>query len=253
MQLDILKFDLLSNYPELGHGVVLRQASHLEDELSGLNVGFLDQDVSQAIANRKIIQDSFKLKELVFPTQVHGNKVWHVQDRDLDFKLKIEADALFTTDKNIGLAVNHADCQAGIFYDPINKAIGIAHSGWRGNVQNIYRCLIESMKNEIGTNPNDLKVCISPSLGPCHAEFIHFERELPSSWLAFREGSSCNFNLWEVSKSQLINAGVLRENIEIASICTYCRKDLFFSFRRNRVTGRNASVVFLKDQNVTVS
>lgn len=123
--------------------------------------------------------------------------------------------------------------------------IAVAHVGWKGNVQDLWGKLVESLKTEVGTNPKDLIVCISPSLGPCHAEFKQYKTELPQEFWSYQVKPHY-FDLWAISKMQLIRAGILEKNIEISGICSYCTTDDYYSYRRSNRTGRNATAVVLK-------
>ena len=162
----------------------------------------------------------------------------HIAVVDEKSPLEIEAcDALLTNSTGIALMIRHADCQAAIFYDPIHHALGVAHAGWRGSVANIYAHTIFKMREVFGTDPSDLLVGISPSLGPKRAEFIHYKKELPSSFWPF-EVSENHFDFWAISRWQLVQAGVQSERIEIAERCTYLEPKEFFSHRRDRVSGR---------------
>jgi copper oxidase (laccase) domain-containing protein len=104
------------------------------------------------------------------------------------------------------------------------------------------------MQDTYGTTPESLVAGIGPSLGPCCAEFIHYERELPPSFQDFRLGKN-HFDFWKITRKQLQQCGVLEESISCSSTCTVCSSD-FFSYRRacreNRgVTGRNGSIIAL--------
>ena len=140
--------------------------------------------------------------------------------------------------------IKHADCQAAIFYDPVHHAVSCVHAGWRGNVQNIYAHAIAFMAGKFHSQPADILVCISPSLGPHFSEFKNYKTEFPESFWPFQIRPNY-FNLWEISRTQLQECGILPHHIEIASICTYANEQDFFSYRRDKVTGRNATVVAL--------
>jgi YfiH family protein len=157
----------------------------------------------------------------------------------------VAADGLFTTEKNLGLAVMHADCQAAIFYDPVHEAIGVVHAGWKGSVQNIYLRMFEAMHRDIGTQPHHLIVCISPSLGPDHAEYKNYKQDFPEEFWDFQVRPN-HFDFWAISKKQLTACGILEKNIEISNVCTYCNASDYFSYRREKETGRHATVVALK-------
>ncbi|MDN3507073.1 MAG: peptidoglycan editing factor PgeF [Simkaniaceae bacterium] len=170
------------------------------------------------------------------PRQVHGA---HVEIAPFEG----ECDGLITLEPGVSLLIRHADCQAAIFYDPVKKAIANVHCGWRGSVQNIYANTVQKLV-ELGCRPKDLLVCISPSLGPEKAEFINHKTELPESFLPFQVKEN-HFDFWQISKWQLKEAGVLEKNIEIARICTFCEEKDFFSYRRDKKTGRNGTVIAL--------
>ena len=79
------------------------------------------------------------------------------------------------------------------------------------------------------------------------ADFINYKKELPEQFLEF-EVAPFYFDFWKISMWQLQLAGVLPHHIEIASKCTYSDSDNFFSYRREGVTGRNATMIWLRDK-----
>jgi len=156
-------------------------------------------------------------------------------------------DGMATALCNTALLVKHADCQACLFFDPEHRVISAVHCGWRGNVQNIYEAAIACLQKQYGTRPEQLLACISPSLGPCHAEFKNWKQEFPSSFEIFRQEND-HFNLWQISRQQLLACGLRPFHIEISGICTYCLPDQFFSYRRNKTTMRNATCIALASE-----
>ena len=173
--------------------------------------------------------------------QCHGKDIVEVSHCTLQ---PLKGDALTTSDRGIALMIAHGDCQVAIIYDPIHHAVTNVHSGWRGSVQNIYAEAILHMKTAYGSKPEDLLVGISPSLGPTAAQFIHYRTELPESFWEYQIKPDY-FDFWAISKAQLTQAGVLPHHIEIAGICTYSNPQDYFSYRFNRTTGRNGTVVIL--------
>jgi copper oxidase (laccase) domain-containing protein len=101
------------------------------------------------------------------------------------------------------------------------------------------------MGNEFGCDPSLLRAAIGPSLGPCCAEFVTYREIFPEGFSAFMTRENY-FDLWAVSRSQLLASGLKDRHIESADWCTRCRTDLFFSHRGEGVTGRFATVVMLK-------
>lgn len=237
-----LEFELLADFPHLIHGVFLRVGGASDFPFDSLNLGDATGDHHVHVThNRRRICEVFCLERLIFGKQTHGDVVLEVPADD--HKLRISCDGLITKVPNIGLAIQHADCQAAIFYDPIEKIIANVHCGWRGSVQNIYAKTV----SQLGSRPENLLVCISPSLGPTAAEFIHYQRELPPSFFSFQIRPTY-FDFWTISRMQLQQAGVLPHHIEIANICTVSNPKEFFSYRREKKTGRNATVVGFRGQ-----
>lgn len=228
-----LEFELLKPYPALSHAVLLRRG--------GLNLSrSAPEDVLNGQRNQATVQRIFPAQQWPQLRVVHGNRVVRVErDQPLG-----EYDGFVTNQPGCALMVTHADCQAAIFYDPIHHALGAVHAGWRGLVKEIYSNCISLMHKEFGSSPNDLLVAISPSLGPLNSEFINYKQEIPERFYRFKEGQ-CHFNLWEIARFELCSAGVLPENIQIAGLCTYQHDADFFSYRRDKTLGRNATVALL--------
>ena len=243
-KIEWIEFDLLEHYPHVVHGVFLRHGGTSEGKFGSLNTGESVGDHPDRVkVNRESIRKVINLPKIVYAHQTHGVGVQRVTAKTLD---KVPAaDALFTTEKNIGLGVTHADCQAAVLYDPVHEAIAVVHAGWRGSAQNIYARTIEAMQRDIGTQPHNLLVCISPSLGPDHAEYKNYKHELPEDFWSFQVKSNY-FDFWAISKKQLSQCGVVDKNIEISGVCTHCNPKDYFSYRRDKETGRHATVVALK-------
>jgi len=207
---------------------------------AGLHVGDNEENVH---ANRKRIKDQLGFACLVSAKQVHGDAVLVVNSIPGEDVEHPGYDALVTDQPGVGLMIQQADCQAVMLFDPVRNVVANIHSGWRGSVLNIIAQTVATMTSCFATRPADLHAAISPSLGPCCAEFRNHATELPKSFLAY-EASPDHFDFWAISRDQLAAAGVKQENIEIAGICTKCDHD-YFSFRREKVTGRFASVIGL--------
>lgn len=215
-----LEFELLSEFPNLSHAVFLRPSQEGKSKAERLQI------------MQALLGDSSVIKV----KQVHGAKVIHIPSSEEN----LECDGLLTQKPNYLLTIQHADCQAAIFYDPVKKILGNVHAGWRGQVKNIYGEMVRQMK-DLGSDPSDILVAISPSLGPCCAEFVHYQDEFPCSFWQFQVPSSSegspHFNLWAITQWQLEELGVLPHHIEIAGICTKCHPKDFFSYRRGQRFG----------------
>ena len=136
-KLEWLEFDLLEPYPHIAHGVFLRHGGTSNGSFASLNLSEKVGDNPDHVKmNRDTARKALDLPTVLYAQVVHGTNVHRVTAKNL--AKNPQADAFFTTEKQIGLAVTHADCQAAIFYDPVHEAVAIAHAGWRGIMQNLY-------------------------------------------------------------------------------------------------------------------
>jgi hypothetical protein len=237
-----LEFELLADIPYLTHGVFLRHGGYSTGPFASLNAGGrieVDENIEK---NREKIKEILGFSAYMTGKQMHNANVEIVPP--VSSLVETDCDGLITKEKSLGLLIGHADCQAAIFYDPANHILANVHCGWRGNVKNIYEKTIQKMQT-LGSLPKDILVCISPSLGPNASQFINYKTELPESFLEF-QFKPLYFNLWEIARHQLEEAGILRHHIEIASICTFQNEKDCFSYRRNKITGHHATVAALK-------
>lgn len=234
----MLTFSIFNGLP-ITHGIFLRHGGVSQGDFSSLNMGLTQGDDPQSVkTNREIACQKLNVKTLASMRQIHSDLV-----AEADPNHAPQADALITNRPKLGLLVLHADCQAAIIYDPIHHVLASVHCGWRGNVQNIYAKTVAQMATLYESRPEDLLVGISPSLGPTAAEFINYKEEFPDCYWDFQEKN--HFNLWELSRYQLIAAGVLPHHIEITGICTYSNPDDYFSYRRVKKSGRHGTIALL--------
>jgi copper oxidase (laccase) domain-containing protein len=96
-----------------------------------------------------------------------------------------------------------------------------------------------------GCRPQDLVAALGPSLGPCCAEFRNYREEFPPELWPYQVRPAY-FDLWALSRDQLQAAGLKSQQIDIAGLCTRCRGEEFFSYRRDRITGRQGAVIALR-------
>ncbi len=237
------------------HGVVCRFSCY--DRRGGvssgvwnsLNVGRRLGDSDEAVdENRRRIRQNLGLGTLVSAHQVHGTTVacWEGKRRT-DVEIA-DSDALMTDQPGAGLLIQQADCQAVLLFDPVQNAVAAVHCGWRGSVQGILSQVVAAMGSRYGSAPADLLALISPSLGPCCAEFVNHRDELPEEFRPFQVADN-HFDFWRISRSQLVAAGMDARRVTVSGICTACSEE-YFSYRRacrqgNGRTGRNCSVIAL--------
>ena len=213
-----------------------------------LNLGSGTGDREENVRkNLSLIRDFTGLDRIFCLNQVHGTEIFQLKDRHVGSGKEVfvvgQGDGIITDAQGVGLMVRHADCQAVVLFDPVKRAIANIHCGWRGSVNAILPRAVDMFVDLYGSRPGDLWAGISPSLGPCCAQFRHWKEMLPEWMHSFRTGVD-RFDFWAVSRMQLENAGIPEKQIFCAEICTACNND-FFSYRREHVTGRLGTVIGL--------
>ncbi len=218
---------------------------------ASLNCSFSVGDNPDRVhSNRTAMKQALGIKRLISARQVHGDCI-HTIEKTPEFdEEKNGVDALMTHKREVGLMIQHADCQAILLHDPVKSVIAAVHCGWRGSVLGIIGKTVRAMTSSYHSCPHDIHAGISPALGPCCAEFINHRQEFPSSFHPFQTSDN-HFDFWQISHSQLIEVGLLPKNIQSSTICTSCNHN-FFSYRRarrtgNGITGRNGSIISLKN------
>ena len=190
---------------------------------------------------------------------VHGNRIAVVakpdllraQDGMLDYE---DTDGAVTDTPGIILTTGHADCLPIYLYDPVKKAIGLAHAGWKGTRSNISAELVNSMVENFGSDPATVKAFIGPGIGVCCFQVSQDVKDIFSDtypWIneftVKDKDAKFKMDLKLINKRQLEISGLM--DIEISPYCTKCREDLFFSYRRDKERGRMLAYICLKGEN----
>ena len=240
------RFPRLATFPGLIHGVFTRQGGVSNGPYSSLNVSLAVGDLPQHVEeNRRRVPRALALGTLINATQVHGLKgAVSSRGHAVSPGEISEGDILITAQPGLGVVIKQADCQAVMFFDPERQIVAHAHCGWRGQIEGILSETVNRLVLQFGSRPEALHAAIGPGLGPCCAEFQHYRREFPPELWKYQVRPGY-FDLWQLSFDQLTDAGLNPENIEVAGLCTRCREEDFFSYRRDRVTGRQAAVIAL--------
>jgi polyphenol oxidase len=238
---------LLAAFPEIVHAFLTRREGASGGPYQGLNLSFSVGDRREAVAqNRRLAQQAFNLTSLASAAQVHGNSAALVTAATAATGTDLPpADILITAAPGVGLLIKQADCQAVLLYDPGRRVVANVHCGWRGQVQNVLAQAVRLLEDRCGVRPPDLYAAISPSLGPCCAEFRNFQQEFPAEMWPYQVRPDY-FDLWRLSRDQLAAAGLEPAHIDVAGLCTRCRTAEFFSYRAEKITGRQGSVIALK-------
>ena len=231
------------------HALFSRRGGVSEGPFASLNLSYNVGDEAERVReNRRRALATLGLPRLVSLGQVHGDDILAL--REMPEREEYHGfDAAITDVPGLALLIQQADCQAVLLHDPARRVVAAVHCGWRGSVAGIIGKTIARMRADFATDPGDLRVLISPSLGPCCAEFLRYRDELPEWMWAFRAEKPAHFDFWAISRRQLADAGVLPEHIETTGICTRCNRD-YFSYRRAKaesggICGRQGSVVGL--------
>jgi YfiH family protein len=218
-------------------------------------------DPATVRANRDRWSDAIGVDpgRLVCARQVHGNRIRIVVQEDAGRGYQAYDDAIEGTDglitqaTDLPLAVFCADCVPILLFDPIRRAVGVVHAGWRGTVADVAGQAVRAMHESFGTDSGDLLVGIGPSIGHCCYEV---GAEVIDAWAATgfdpkesavqRRNGQLRFDLWRANTMVLVAAGVPQEQIEVQGDCTRCRSDRYFSYRaQGRQAGRFAAIIAL--------
>lgn len=186
--------------------------------------------------------------------QVHSADVRVVQDRDDARNDTEHCDALTTDRPNILLGIKTADCVPVLLGDMKKGAVAAVHAGWRGTLSSIITRTLERMSEKYGTSAQDVCAAIGPAAGACCYEVggevvqaFHERFNDADELFTPTQGGHARIDLQRANRNQLIAGGVPAEAIHIAPLCTMCRTDLFFSYRREKSvygrTGRLLAVI----------
>ncbi|MPM79899.1 hypothetical protein SDC9_126941 [bioreactor metagenome] len=220
------------------------------------NIDFVNLAITLKCINAKSKEDMLKVcnegkftfENLTSNIQVHSDIVNSIDENNIGQKL--EGDALITNVKNVPLLIFTADCVPIAFIDKKNKAIGLAHAGWRGTYDQIGKKTISNMVSKYNSNVEDITCVIGPSIGPCCYEV---SKELIEKFNTILTNKGENFyiikeskyylDLWKINELILRDAGFKSENIINLNICTSCKCDSFHSYRKHDKTDERIGMI----------
>ncbi|MDR0288435.1 MAG: peptidoglycan editing factor PgeF [Clostridiales bacterium] len=162
-------------------------------------------------------------------------------------------DSLITNENGVALVTLHADCVPIFLCDPVRKAVGMVHSGWKGTALKISEMAVKVMKSQFGSDPGDIVAVIGPAIcGNCFEIGEDVYKEFKNDFNQFINKVSKAKWLVDLSgivKKTLEVSGVPQENIDMTGICTFEDKTNFFSHRREKGrTGTMAGIIYIKDE-----
>lgn len=241
-------FKNLENTGLVRHGFSTRLGGVSEGFLSSMNLSFTRGDDPEKVREnfrRMGTAIGFETKDLVLSDQTHTANVRRVAeaDRGKGFdkeKDYTDTDGLITNVPGLMLVTIYADCVPLYFVDPVHKAIGLSHSGWKGTVHRMGKVTLERMAEEFGTRPEDVQAAIGPSIcQDCYevsedvAEaFMNEFADHQDDQLVYRkDNGKYQLNLWRANELVLLEAGIRPEYLTITNVCTCCNHELLFSHR----------------------
>ncbi len=248
--LDLLRFSHLSREPWLEHGISTRHGGVSEGRCATLNTSFtVGDDESHVEENLARIARAVgtERNRLFAAYQVHSNTATVV---DALTPGRPRCDILVTRAPERTLMLRFADCTPMVLADPVRRAVGVAHAGWRGTAQRAANAAVRAMVEAFDSKPEDLLVGVGPSIGPCcytvGQEVVDAFADRPWVFAVGGDGTM-RLDLWEANRRGLLEAGVPSNAIEVSQICTQCHADEFFSHRANggHPAGRFAALVRL--------
>lgn len=234
--------------------VTTRAGGHSGGNWSSFNLAQHAGDAPAAVnSNRSLLLERLRaatgapVPGVQWVSQVHGTRVFHAGGSVLPAP---EADAVYARDSALALAVLTADCLPVLFCSTDGREIAVAHAGWRGLLGGVLEAAVASFH----AKPADVKAWLGPAIGPCHyevggelraafvaaaapadraaTETAFAAGALPGKWLA---------DLYALARIRLRACGVA--DVQGQPLCTVCHHERFYSYRRQAVTGRFATLI----------
>jgi polyphenol oxidase len=294
--LQIIQIDGWKQYDWLRHGFSTRTGGFSTVYGgSSLNLGWTKEDNPASVTEnrRRFITavtgeaEADSVRKLVGVRQIHS-AITHVVRPEAgalegklataDGKAVLEGDGLITAVPGVILGVGTADCVPVLIADTRKRVVAAFHAGWRGTVARIVEQGVSRMRQEYGSQPEDLVAAIGPSIGPCcysiggevrtefdsnftYANDLFHEVNHPEPWRMQDSQSTENvshnsestakvhLDLWQANRRQLLDTGLEDFQITVVGHCTACSRDahdamLYFSHRAEHgVAGRMLNIV----------
>jgi polyphenol oxidase len=274
----ILQASAFAKLPWLIHGFSTKPGGVSDQGAQRvLNLGFTEWDTKEnVLENRRCFQSALGAShlKLISLKQIHSD-VMHLFDAPPS--AVCQGDASATNRPGLLLGVQTADCVPILLVDPKKRAVAAIHAGWRGTLARIVVKAIGQMQMRFKSNPSDLLAAIGPSIGGCcykvgtevASQFLSQFAEAPEWFDEFRTGDEPNPIQWlnmmppghqpppknvlldlrKANCAQLLGAGLRPQNVFVNDLCTACRRDLLFSYRKEgSQSGRLLSVIGLRQE-----
>lgn len=252
------------------HFFSTREGGVSSDYLYSLNFSFTQGDPKENVIEnfrRAAVHLGMTCGDIVCTQQTHTTNVRKVTAADKGKGVVCERDytdidGLITNESGIILAAFYADCVPLFLVDPVNRAIGLAHSGWRGTVEKMGKVMLEKMSAEFGTKPEDVRVAIAPAIcqscyevsadvalafaetfakddAKAQEYLVRYQQDttqqdIHNCLMYQKENGKYQLNLWYANFRVFRDAGVPDKQIEVTDVCTCCNSELLFSHRASK-------------------
>ena len=249
-KLPLLQFPLLSEMGIVKNAFTTREGGVSDGIFESLNLSFTRGDDPDSVReNYRRVASAFgkDVTDIVCSDQTHTTNVRRV-DRSCGGcgvtkeRPYTDVDGLVTNEPGLILATFYADCVPLYFVDPVHKAIGLSHSGWRGTVARMGQATLDKLNAEFDTNPADVYAAIGPSI--CQDCYEVGEDVADAFKVAFaghedeimidKGNGKYQLDLWKANEIVMLDAGIKKEHLAVTNICTCCNDQLLFSHRASK-------------------
>ena len=244
-----IQFKNLSATGIVKHGFSTRKGGVSTGIFSSMNLNFKRGDDPDAVMEnyrRMAAALNMRVEDMVLSDQTHTTNVRVITEEDrgkgiLKPQDYSDVDGMITNVPGIVLVTSYADCVPLYFVDPVRKAIGLSHSGWKGTVGHIGQKTVWKMHEVYGSEPKDIVAAIGPSIcQSCYevsddvaeAFRANFTADEAADILLDKGNGKYQLDLWKANWYVLTDAGILPEHLSVTDLCTACHPDLLWSHRK---------------------
>lgn len=244
-----IQFKNLSATGIVKHGFSTRKGGVSTGIFSSMNLNFKRGDDPDAVLEnyrRMAAALNMRVEDMVLSDQTHTTNVRVITEEDrgkgiLKPQDYSDVDGMITNVPGIVLVTSYADCVPLYFVDPVRKAIGLSHSGWKGTVGHIGQKTVWKMHEVYGSEPKDIVAAIGPSIcQSCYevsddvaeAFRANFTADEAADILLDKGNGKYQLDLWKANWYVLTDAGILSEHLSVTDLCTACHPDLLWSHRK---------------------
>lgn len=244
-----IQFKNLSATGIVKHGFSTRKGGVSTGIFSSMNLNFKRGDDPDAVMEnyrRMAAALNMRVEDMVLSDQTHTTNVRVITEEDrgkgiLRPQDYSDVDGMITNVPGIVLVTSYADCVPLYFVDPVRKAIGLSHSGWKGTVGHIGQKTVWKMHEVYGSEPKDIVAAIGPSIcQSCYevsddvaeAFRANFTADEAADILLDKGNGKYQLDLWKANWYVLTDADILPEHLSVTDLCTACHPDLLWSHRK---------------------